>query len=83
MILKTLEEEKKEVRFEDLKDWDEVKLSGFNAALEAVPVPEETERSFGKGKAREASEAPVETEVPERERLFSMDKDGKIVFNKK
>ena len=83
VVLKTLEEEKKEARFEDLKDWDEVKLSGFNAALEAVPVPEETERSFGKGKAHEASEAPVETEAPERERLFSMNKDGRIVFNKK
>tara|TARA_R100000995_G_scaffold77614_1_gene47775 strand:+ start:520 stop:1791 length:1272 start_codon:yes stop_codon:yes gene_type:complete len=83
VVLKTLEEEKKEVRFEELKDWDEVKLSGFNAALEAVPVPEETERSFGKGKAHEASEAPVETEVPERERMFSMDKNGRIVFNKK
>ena len=83
VVLKTLEEEKKEARFEDLKDWDEVKLSGFSAALEAVPVPEETERSFGKGKAHEASEAPVETEEPERERMFSMDKDGRIVFNKK
>ena len=69
--------------FEEMKDWDEVKLSGFSAALEAVPVPEETERSFGKGKAHEASEAPVETEEPERERMFSMDKDGRIVFNKK
>ena len=83
MVLKTLEDEKKEARFEEMKDWDEARLSGFSAALEAVPVPEETERSFGKGKAHEASEAPVETEEPERERMFSMNKDGKIVFNKK
>jgi len=83
LVLKTLEDEKKEARFEEMKEWDEAKLSGFSAALEAVPVPEETERSFGKGKAHEASEAPVETEEPERERMFSMNKDGKIVFNKK
>ena len=81
LVLKTLEEDKREVRFEEMKIWDEARLSGFSAALEAVPVPEDTERSFGKGKAHEASEAPVEE--PERERMFSMNKDGKIVFNKK
>lgn len=81
LVLKTLEEDKKEVRFEEMKAWDEARLSGFSAALEAVPVPEDTERSFGKGKAHEASEAPVEE--PERERMFSMDKDGRIVFNRK
>ena len=80
VLLGSLEEEKKDSRFEEMKDWDEPRLSGFSAALENVPVPEETERSFGKGKAREASEAP--TEEPERERLFSMDKDGKIRLNR-
>ena len=81
LVLKTLEEDKREVRFEEMKIWDEARLSGFSAALEAVPVPEDTERSFGKGKAHEASEVPVEE--PERERMFSMNKDGRIVFNKK
>ena len=78
LVLKTLEEDKKEVRFEEMKAWDEARLSGFSAALEAVPVPEDTERSFGKGKAHEASEAPVEE--PERERMFSMDKKRKNRF---
>jgi len=80
VLLGSLEEDKKDSRFEEMKDWDEPRLSGFSAALENVPVPEETERSFGKGKAREASEAP--TEEPERERLISMDKDGKARFNR-
>ena len=51
--------------------------------MATLPAAEDTERSFGKGKSREASEAPVETQAPERERLFSMDKSGKIVINKK
>ena len=83
MLLGTLEDEKKDSRFEEMTNWDEARLSGFSAALENVPVPEETERSFGKGKAREASEAPVETEEPERDRLFSMDKNGRFRFNKR
>jgi len=80
VLFNTLEEDKKDSRFEELKDWDEARLSGFSSALDNVPVPEETERSFGKGKAREASEAP--TEEPERERMFSMDKDGNVRFNR-
>ena len=80
VLFKTLEEDKKDSRMEELKDWDEARLSGFSSALENVPVPEETERSFGKGKAREASEAPIEES--ERERMFSMDKDGNIRFNR-
>ena len=81
VLFKTLEEDKKDSRFDELKDWDEARLSGFSSALENVPVPEETERSFGKGKAREASEAPIEES--ERERMFSMDKDGNIRLNKR
>ena len=73
----------KEVRSEELFKWDENKLSGYSEAMATLPTPEDTERSFGKGKSRQASEAPVEAQVPERERLFSMDKNGKIVFNKK
>ena len=80
VLLGSLEEDRKDSRFEEMKAWDEPRLSGFSAALENVPVPEETERSFGKGKAREASEAP--TEEPERERLFSMDKNGRIRLNR-
>ena len=45
-ILGSLEEEKKDSRFEEMKDWDAPRLSGFSAALENVPVPEESERSF-------------------------------------
>ena len=44
-----------------------------------MPVPEETERQFGKGKTQE-KESPVE----ETERTFAveMNKDGKIRLNK-
>ena len=45
-----------------------------------MPVPEETERTFGKGKAQDAEAKPVEAEAPETQRLFAM-KDGRIVFN--
>ena len=82
VLVSGAEDYNKDVRFEELFKWDENKLAGFSEAMAAVPVPEDTERTFGKGKSREASEAPVQTEVPERERLFSM-KGGRIVFNKK
>jgi len=73
----------KEVRSEELFGWDENKLAGYSEAMAAIPVSEDTERTFGKGKSREAREVPVETEAPERERMFSMDKNGKIIFNRK
>jgi hypothetical protein len=47
--------------------------------MEGMAVPEETERTFGKGKAQDAESKPTE-EVPETKRMFAM-KDGAIVFN--
>jgi hypothetical protein len=46
--------------------------------MESMPVPEETERTFGKGKAHDAEEKPVE-ESEDTHRMFAME-DGKIVF---
>jgi len=82
VLVNSAEDYNKDVRFEELFKWDENKLAGFSEAMAAMPVPEDTERTFGKGKSRAASEAPVEADVPERERLFS-NEGGKIVFNKK
>ena len=51
----------------ELSAWDEPRLTGFSDALAAMPEPaQETERSFGKGKAAD------EGEVPETERKFGM-----------
>jgi len=75
-----LEEDNKDARVEELNAWDDVKLEGFSIAMESMPVPEEAERTFGKGKAHDAEESPVEAEeVP---RMFAM-KDGKISFTGK
>ena len=72
-----LEEDNKDARVEELNAWDDVKLEGFSIAMESMPIPEEAERTFGKGKAHDAEESPVEVEeVP---RMFAM-KDGKISF---
>jgi hypothetical protein len=46
--------------------------------MESMAVPEETERTFGKGKAHDTDEKPVE-ESDETHRMFAME-DGKIVF---
>ena len=83
ILVKAEGEYNKEVRSEELFKWDENRLAGYSEAMAALPTSEDTERSFGKGKSHEVSEAPVEAQAPERERLFSMNKDGKIVFNKK
>ncbi len=72
-----LEEDNKDARVEELNSWDDVKLEGFSIAMESIPIPEEAERTFGKGKAHDADENPVEgEEVP---RMFAM-KDGRISF---
>ena len=72
-----LEEDNKDARVEELNSWDDVKLEGFSIAMESMPIPEEAERTFGKGKAHDADESPVEgEEIP---RMFAM-KDGKISF---
>ena len=48
--------------------------------MEGVALPEETERTFGKGKAHDTEEKPVESESEPTHRMFAM-KDGKIRFN--
>jgi hypothetical protein len=68
-----------EARKTELSAWDEIKLEGFSIAMEGVAVPEETERTFGKGKAHDAEEKPVETESEGTHRMFAME-DGKIIF---
>ena len=48
--------------------------------MESIPVPEDSERTFGKGKAHDAEEQPVEKEA-EVERTFALAEDGKIRFS--
>ena len=72
-----LEEDNKDARVEELNAWDDVKLEGFSIAMESMPIPEEAERTFGKGKSHDADESPVEVE--ESPRMFAM-KNGKISF---
>ena len=79
LVLNSIDEEAKDAREKELSAWEETKLDGFAAALEAVPEPEATERTFGKGKAHDDEESPVEAE--ETTRLFAMD-NGNMVLNK-
>ena len=79
-ILGSVNDETREERVKELNAWDEIKLEGFSIAMDSMPVPEETERTFGKGKSVEAEAKPEETTTPETSRMFAM-KDGKIVFN--
>jgi uncharacterized protein with PIN domain len=78
-LLGSLNDETKEARVSELTSWDEVKLEGFSIAMESMPVPEEAERTFGKGKAHSDEEQPVEVEAEETPRMFAME-DGRIVF---
>ena len=81
ILFGTIEEEKKDTRVEELSAWDEPRLTGFSEALAAIPVPEATERTFGKGKSNEGEAVPAETE---RTFAVKMDKDtGRITLNKK
>ena len=79
-ILGKVNDDTKEERVKELNAWDEIKLEGFSMAMENMPVPEETERTFGKGKSVEAEAKPEEVDAPETSRMFAM-KDGRIVFN--
>ena len=79
-LLGKVDDENKEERMKELNAWDEIKLEGFSIAMEQIPVPEETERTFGKGKSVEAEAKPEEIDAPETSRMFAM-KDGRIVFN--
>ena len=78
-LLGKINDETKEARAEELTSWDEVKLEGFSIAMESMPVPEESERTFGKGKAHSDEEQPVEAEAEEQPRMFAME-NGRIVF---
>ena len=79
-LLGKVNDESVEARTTELSAWDEIKLEGFSIAMESMPVPEETERTFGKGKSVEAEAKPEEVDAPETKRMFAM-KDGQIVFN--
>ena len=80
VLFGTIEEDKKDARVEELSAWDEPRLTGFSEALAAMPVPEETERTFGKGKSNEGEElSPTETE---RQFAVKMDeKTGRFKLN--
>ena len=80
LILNSLTDETKDAREKELSAWEETKLDGFASALDSVPEPEDSERTFGKGKAHDGEEKPIEAEK-ETTRLFAM-KDGKIALNK-
>ena len=77
-LLGKVNDESVEARTNELTAWDEIKLEGFSIAMEGMTVPEETERTFGKGKAHDTDEKAVE-ESEETHRMFAME-DGKIVF---
>jgi len=78
VLLGTLEEDKSNMRIEELSAWDELKLTGFSEALAAVPEPVEVERTFGKGKASESEEPMQETE-----RKFAVKwENGRITLDK-
>ena len=79
-LLGKVDDETREERMKELNAWDEIKLEGFSIAMDSMPVPEETERTFGKGKSVEAEAKPEEVDAPETSRMFAM-KDGRIVFN--
>ena len=81
LILNALTEETKDAREKELSAWEETKLDGFASALDSVPEPEDSERTFGKGKAHDGEEKPIEAEK-EVTRLFAMGENGKIALNK-
>ena len=72
-----LKDDGKDARAEELKTWDAIKLEGFSIAMDGVPIPEEVERTYGKGKSSDAEDALVEDE--ETPRMFAME-NGRIVF---
>jgi hypothetical protein len=72
-----LKDDGKNARVEELKTWDAIKLEGFSIAMDGVPIPEEIERTYGKGKAHDAEETLVEED--ETPRMFAME-NGKIVY---
>jgi len=79
ILFGTLQETSKDTRSSELNAWEETRLTGFSEALAAMPVPEDTERTFGKGKANEGEAVPAETE---RQFAVKMDNTGKITLNR-
>ena len=80
LILNSLTDETKDAREKELSAWEETKLDGFASALDVIPEPEDSERTFGKGKAHDGEEKPIEAE--ETTRLFAMNDSGSIALNK-
>ena len=78
VALGKLDDDGKDARAEELKAWDDIKLEGFSIAMESMPIPQEVERTYGKGKSHDAEETP-EVEADETPRMFAME-NGKIVF---
>jgi uncharacterized protein with PIN domain len=78
-LLGSVADDTREARVSELTSWDEVKLEGFSIAMESMPVPEEAERTFGKGKAHDDTEQPVEGEAEETPRMFAM-VNGRVTY---
>ena len=78
-LLGKLEEDNKDARVEELSSWDDVKLEGFSIAMEGMTLPEESERTFGKGKSHDSEEKPVEAEDEDTPRMFAME-NGRMKF---
>ena len=78
VALGKLDDDGKDARAEELKAWDDIKLEGFSIAMDSMPIPQEVERTYGKGKSHDAEETP-EVEADETPRMFAME-NGKIVF---
>ena len=80
LVLKSLDDETKKAREEELSAWEETKLDGFASAMEAIPEAEASERTFGKGKTHDEEDSPVKAE--ETSRLFAMNDSGRIALNR-
>ena len=78
-LLGKLEEDNKDARVEELSSWDDVKLEGFSIAIEGITLPEDSERTFGKGKSHDSEEKPVEAEDEDTPRMFAME-NGRMKF---
>ena len=78
-LLGKLEEDNKDARVEELSSWDDVKLEGFSIAIEGMTLPEDSERTFGKGKSHDSEEKPVEAEDEDTPRMFAME-NGRMKF---
>ena len=78
-LLGKLEEDNKDARVEELSSWDDVKLEGFSIAIEGITLPEDSERTFGKGKSHDSEEKPVEAEEEDTPRMFAME-NGRMKF---